>query len=443
MLRDLFVLAVLAVGVVSLIRGPLYALLLYLWLAYFRPERWVWHDWVTPLHLSLLVGTAAVLLTVLFIGTARIRWRLETTLLALFGAQSLLAAATAQSPVWAWTWWSDFARVLLIAYLITVHGTDTKRLRLILLVIALSLGFEAAKEGWVELLRHPGAPNMNPHPVLGDNNGVAMGMFMLAPILLALARTAGTRWEAWGHRFLFGGVLLRGFSTYSRGGLLAAAAMALMMLGKSRRRVHAAIALVLIGGATLSVMPDSFWQRMDTITASPAERDTSTESRLYFWQVALRMAADHPLTGVGFNCFEKVYHRWDSTGGAYGSNRAVHSSWFGALAETGYPGLLLMLLILLRAFWNCQVITRHPPPGEDGVVLRELAAALQAALVAFVVGGTFISEQYSEILWHFVGLTTAIAWTARELRAGAEVAVEEVPSGLESSALAWTHPVPY
>jgi hypothetical protein len=64
-----------------------------------------------------------------------------------------------------------------------VLADDVKKFRLVLLTISVSLGFEATKQGWAELLIRPGAPNMNTLPLLGDNNGVAVGILMLVPLL--------------------------------------------------------------------------------------------------------------------------------------------------------------------------------------------------------------------------------------------------------------------
>ena len=38
MLRALFVIGIICYGCVKSVKGPFYALLLYLWIAYFRPE---------------------------------------------------------------------------------------------------------------------------------------------------------------------------------------------------------------------------------------------------------------------------------------------------------------------------------------------------------------------------------------------------------------------
>ena len=61
-------------------------------------------------------------------------------------------------------------------------------------MIAVSLGFEAGKQGWAQLVLNPGAKNDNTIPFLGDNNLVAVGMAMLTPILSALAATS-TGWS--------------------------------------------------------------------------------------------------------------------------------------------------------------------------------------------------------------------------------------------------------
>ena len=56
MLRTIFVIAIIIVGIAYAIQSPFYALLFYLWLAYFRPERWIWTDFLSQLNLSLIVG---------------------------------------------------------------------------------------------------------------------------------------------------------------------------------------------------------------------------------------------------------------------------------------------------------------------------------------------------------------------------------------------------
>jgi putative inorganic carbon (hco3(-)) transporter len=416
MFRDLLVLTIILIGFVSCWRGPFYTLLFYLWLAYFRPEQWVWNDWVGAGHFSLIVGTIVVVQTLFSSAKLRANW--TTVLLVLFLAQSFLSTAFSWDWDWSWSWWPDFAKVILIGCLIMIHGTTERRIRAMFLVIALSLGFEGAKQGWAQFILNPGAANINLHPVLGDNNGVAMGMLMLVPIFAALARTSNTMWEKSLHRFLAVGVVLRALATYSRGGFLAAGALALLHIVQSKKRIRTLLAVAVVASVALSVMPPKFWSRMETITASEEDRDASQQGRLYFWRVAMRMAEDHPFVGVGFNAYRRAYNSYDVSDRAYGMFRAVHSTWFGVLSEMGITGLLLLLMVLAQAVVNIRRTRRAALDDPSRTASAEIAKALQGSLLVFAVAGTFLNAQYSEMLWHFVCLAAALRWA--ESRAAAE-----------------------
>lgn len=414
MLRNLIVGVIISGGFLCCFWGPFPALLFYLWIAYFRPDAWVWTDWFTAARLSLVVGVIVVFLTVVAAGKGRVRRDFGLVLILLFFLQSFVSTMYSASPAWSWQWWSDFAKVLVIGVVITVNVTDEWRYRVVLLVIGFSLGLEAAKQGWVQLLLNPGGRNFNEHPVLGDNNGVALGMFMLVPVFAALAATSRTAYERWIHRFFLVGVLVRGIATYSRGGFLAAAALAFAYSMRSQRRWRAMAGCVALCGLVLVVMPGAFWDRMSTIRVSEDQTDASAAGRLHFWGVAWQMALDHPATGVGFNAFTRVYDRYDTSDGEYGTQRAVHSTWFGALAENGFPGIVLLVSTLSCAFLNCwrtRNLARAWPDADRRRVLA-FSTGLEASLVTFVVGGSFINGHYSEMFWHFVCLSIALKYLA-------------------------------
>src|SRR5262245_6376277 len=60
MLRLIFVSALLLIGSGLALQGPFYALLLYLWIAYFRPEQWVWTDLFQTIPISFVAGAYLV-----------------------------------------------------------------------------------------------------------------------------------------------------------------------------------------------------------------------------------------------------------------------------------------------------------------------------------------------------------------------------------------------
>jgi putative inorganic carbon (hco3(-)) transporter len=414
MLRMILVLGLILVGTFYSAFGAFNALLFYLWNAYFRPDEWTYGPYVQMMNLSFIIGTYLVIRTLLSLPDPKLSPR--TGLILLFAAQSVIGTVTSEHPAWSQAFLVDFSKVLLISYLMVVLLDDRRKFRMALLVISLSLGFECAKQGWVNLYRAPGARNDNRIAFLGDNNGVALGTMMLIPILGALAQTAVSRWEKRLHQFLLVGVFLRGISTYSRGGFLSASVLGVITFLRSRKKLRT---LVVIGAAAilvLSVMPTNYWARVDSITVeSEEERDGSAAGRLHFWNVALVMASEKPATGVGLNAFSSSYNSYN-TDARFGGERAAHSTWFGVLGDLGYPGLILLLGNLLIALFSCWRVFRGTRDDPEKRELGLYANALLTSLIVFSVGGTFLSNQYNEMFWHFVGLSAALhAITAREL----------------------------
>jgi probable O-glycosylation ligase (exosortase A-associated) len=421
-LRTVFIFAVLIVGWGYAVQGPLYAACLYLWIAYFRPESWAWSDLFTSLNLSYFAGAFLVLRTVF--SDVRIRIDLRSALMLAFLLLSLVSTYFGVNSAYSFAYWWDFAKVIIVAVLLTNIIQTSADLRLILIVICISLGFEAGKQGWAQLILNPGARNDNSVPFLGDNNLVAVGMAMLLPVVGALAATA-TGWQKRAFQFLSVGVLYRGLSTYSRGGFLSMGAVGVLWFWRSPHKLRTLAAVALAAMLILPVLPQQFWDRMGTITASAEERDESQAGRLHFWQVAVAMANDRPFLGVGHSGYPRAYNAYDWSQGQFLTNRAVHSAWFGVLAEAGYPGLLLFIAIVFLSWRTCRRVRAAAGRGEVSSALGRYAVAFEASLVAFMIGGSFVSFQYCEMLWHFFALTTALERVAVAEAAAHRAALEQ------------------
>jgi probable O-glycosylation ligase (exosortase A-associated) len=424
MLRLIFVYGIVLIGIAFAFQGPFYVLLFYLWNAYFRPEYWVWDPVVASLNLSYAIGVVLVVASVN--SFRKWEWNRQTVLIVLFFMQSILSLVTSEHLDWSWLWWQDFNKVMIVSLLITLLVTDRHRYRLTLIIIAYSLGFETAKQGWAQMVLNPGATNNNPHPMLGDNNGVAVGMMMLMPMFVALSQTATRTWERYLHRFFIVGVLYRGISTYSRGGFLTAAAVGLVMLWYSPRKVRFLVFAAAAAFIVFSVMPQGFWDRMNTMNVSEQQRDDSSEGRFSIWGVALAMADARPFTGVGFNGFQRSFDSYDTTNGFFGGNRAAHSAWFGVLAEMGYPGLILLAAVILGALFSALRIRRRARGDPSQRDVQAYASALMASLVAYIVGMTFLNGQYLEMFWHLIALGVALERIAAVSVASKAPVVEQV-----------------
>jgi putative inorganic carbon (hco3(-)) transporter len=149
--------------------------------------------------------------------------------------------------------------------------------------------------------------------------------------------------------------------------------------------------------------------------------DESSMGRIYAWQAAWKMATTKPLNGVGLNNFTGNYYfyspHWD------GMNHAVHSTWFNVLAETGFPGFIAfvtMIVICLRSSYKSMVnlnAARAPP------IVRAMSLALVAGLVSFCVAGTFLTQGFTWPIYILLALTTALAKYARDFTPEPEATV--------------------
>jgi probable O-glycosylation ligase (exosortase A-associated) len=402
MLRTVLIFGILTAGFYYSLHGPFYILLFYLWNAYFRPDEKAWADFLQTINLSFIIGSFILFSTL--ITRKRLVLDRHIILISLFLLHALISTLLSPYYEYCFPYWIDFLKRIIVGYLMIVLVDDFSKFRMVLLVIALSLGISEAKQGWIYLVTSPGWPNMNPLPFLGDNNGVAVGMLMLVPIFALLAQTTHRKWTCLFYWLLLIGVLYRALSTHSRGGFLACCFLGGIYWLQSRRKIRTLVALVAVMVVVVTNLPDTFWVRMDTINMPSEEYDESALARLHFWQVALSMAQAHPIFGVGFNAFNIAYDNYDFSDGAYGRMRSVHNSYFGIVSELGYLGFLIFIIVILCAFVSCNYNKKLIQSDHELSRLKMAANSLRMSLIVFFIGGAFLNFQYQEMLWHFIFL---------------------------------------
>jgi O-antigen ligase len=109
-----------------------------------------------------------------------------------------------------------------------------------------------------------------------------------------------------------------------------------------------------------------------------------------------------------------MYDRYDFSHGDFGQRRAVHSTWLGLLTEAGFPGLLILISLLGVGFAACRRVRRLASQRSDLEALGAYASAIEASLIVFVIGGSFLSAQYTEMTFHVLALTMVLNRVARE-----------------------------
>src|SRR5689334_18675439 len=114
MLRLLFVLALVALGAKYAVKTAFGALLLYLWVAYFRPQYWAHQSaFLSSLDLSLWLGIFLLFRAVVS-QTDRFRFDFRILLLIVFFCLSTLSMLVSPQMHYAQPFWQDFSKALVI-----------------------------------------------------------------------------------------------------------------------------------------------------------------------------------------------------------------------------------------------------------------------------------------------------------------------------------------
>lgn len=234
---------------------------------------------------------------------------------------------------------------------------------------------------------------------LGDGNDFALSVNVVIPFCLFMMLESQTVTK----KLLYAGILsvliLAVVATQSRGGVLALAGVGVYYWLKSDRKIIGVVGIVLVSVLIVATAPPQFFERMETMTKTGDEMEGSAQGRILAWTSAVRMAADHPLLGVGVGHFPVKYGAEYRPEG-YGQNeipwQTAHSSYFLVLGELGIPGIIFLIGIiasnLLAGEWTLREMKIRLT--ERDVNNRNLLIALNASLVAFAVGGAFLSAAY-------------------------------------------------
>jgi putative inorganic carbon (HCO3(-)) transporter len=426
-MRTLLFFGLLAPAVILAIRSQFFALLVYIVFGLSGIEQKVWTD-LSAMRISLILGIlVAVPHDSKFRGThgvdpdenplasyglPNITHPLSIGAV-LFLGTALVAQLYAVAPAVGWYWLDYLWRVLLTALLATSLVSSERRLYWTLVAVGGAIAINSAKAGLYSLLSGGVRFDNGLMGAFSDNNGYALAIVMALPLMVAAAQNARHRSLRWAFWAAVPTSMYTILSTYSRGGFLGMAVIAVVFLALQRRR---ALALMLLGvmvaiALIIVPVPQDYLKRLETIGTYEQVDESSAISRLHFWRVALVIASENPL-GIGLFNYEAAYDRYDTSGGIYGQKRAVHSSHFQVLAEQGYPGLLIWIgcfVIAFRAAFRARARSRDPNRSSDSQRLLFTGAnALIVSMTGFLVSGAFLAAALNDLTWLTFGLVAAL-----------------------------------
>jgi hypothetical protein len=396
-------LVVYALGLLlALYKHPVFGLYAYLWAFYNHPPAHWWGANLPDLRWSLLAGFVT-LIAIQFrqSRTSRPAWYKSGGAIFLIGFTGWMWIQA----VWAISsFHSDgvvlFAKYILLFYLIYQIVSDEQCLEMFAwghVVGCFIFGWIAFRDPVVGRLETVGGPGVDDSNVLGAHliTGIALAGFMFLGI------SGKRRWIALAAiPFIMNAIIL----TQSRGafiGVLAAGLAGWYFAPRTHRRIIYLVAPLAVF-LFLRLANDQFWQRMDTIEISRTAdiEEKSAKSRIEIIAANWQMFKDHPI-GVGYRgnlVLSPQYIAPEFLSRDTGF-RAAHNTLMAVLVDTGLPGAILFICLVLwvaYTLWRLNLLDRVGLPP----VLGSYRAAIAASLTGLLISGQFLNLFTAEVqIW--------------------------------------------
>ena len=414
-MRSILVAMIIFGALPFMFRRPFIGILFWVWVSVMNPHRLTWgfaYDFsfaalvavVTmagalvskePKHFPLTPITATLIVFVLWMNVS-----------------PLFPLNQNDSMYWAW---QNVMKVFLMTFFTIMLVQTRQQVHLLIWAVALSLGYFGIKGGLFTLLTGGGDRVWGPPgSFIEDNNKLATAVVMTIPLIYYLYLHSKEWWLRWGLRggmvFCAAGAL----GSQSRGALLAISAMTVMLWWKSPHKVVLGLALVLLAPAGIYFMPGTWTARMHTIETY--EQDSSANERLVAWEEMYRIAQDRMPLGGGFAIdTQEIWQRYSPE--PWTKVHVAHSSYFQALGEHGYIGLVLFLSLLFAGWTTANWIRRRSRGVADLKWAYDLASMIQVSLVGYMVGGAFLDMTYFDVTYYLLAaLVVTRVVVQKELR---------------------------
>jgi putative inorganic carbon (hco3(-)) transporter len=374
-------------------------------------------------------------------------------------AVGLIILATAPFSVWmggaVGTFTDLYAKVILIFALMTNTLISPKRLERFTWLIVLACAYIASRAvldyargvNLIEYGRVQGALG----GIFRNPNDLALNMVSVLPLTVMLAFRTSNMFK---RTFTLGCAVVMIatiVASQSRSGTVGLAVMMLCgALVVMRRRPGLVFSGALLLVLAMPLAPDSYWERISSITDSSKDDTGSRQARNILLRESWATFVAHPLTGVGAGQFknynpEERVEAW----------RESHNVLLQVAAELGILGLMAFTFLLVRAGSTrrqtrqlLRRITSEPRRPRDGphavdaplvtpaeaAQLDSYALAMAASLAGWFTCAMFASVAYNWTFYYLLAMAVApreilldrlAAAVPRRARFSAPIAVQE------------------
>ena len=402
-MRDLLIASIVFGLLPFILKRPFWGILLMAWLGYMNPHR-LCYGFMLSMPVVQIVAITTLIGMLMSKEPKRMVWSPEIILLIVFIGWMGITTTQAFFFDEAATQYIKVIKIQVLTFMTLVMLTTQEKVRQFVWVIVLSLGFYGVKGGLFTIANGGSYHVQGPSTTfIAGNNELALALVMTIPLMRYLHLQEKNHIVKLG---LMVGMVLTTIATIgsqSRGALVALTLTGAFFWLKGRSKIRTG--LFIAGGVVviLSIMPDSWYQRMSTIETY--EQDASALGRLNAWSTAWNVAKDR-FFGGGFEMFQpSVFQIY-----APETFRVhdVHSIYFQILGHHGFIGLFMFLGLLLLTWFTCRATIRLSKKNPEHAWARDLATMIQVSLVGFMTAGAFLGLAYFDYFYHLVALAVVL-----------------------------------
>ena len=398
-MRDILITVMVFGTIPYIFKRPWVGILVWSWLSYMNPHRLAYgfaYDMPFAQIIAIVLFVSLILSKeklsfprhwIIPIWIFFIVWMGITTIFAYF-------------PDLAWGQYKKIFKIQLLTFLVLLLINDMQKMRYLIWTIVVSIGFYSVKGGIFTILTGgSGRVWGPPGGFIEENNTLAIAILMIIPLMIFLYQTTEKKWI---RNCLLVSIILSFFTvlgSQSRGALIAIGVVGLFYWKESGRKIISGILIIIFSFILLAFMPESWYQRMETIKTY--QEDSSAMGRLNAWEYAVKAANDN-FFGVGLDSWSP------ETFLLYAPNpvdvHAAHSIYFSVLADHGWIGLFLFLIIFGGTWMVLSRLSKETKNNEGFREIHLLAKLLKVSIIAYLSGGAFLSLSYFDLPWNIVAI---------------------------------------
>ncbi len=415
-MRAALLLLILGVSVPACLVSPYYGVLMWYWVSYFNPHRFTW-GFTYDLPIAFLVAVPTLIGVLFAKKSLRSLLVLESLLLIGLWAWYTITYIHAQGvPMFvghmteASYHMNHISKILLMTLVMIVVINSRERLYGVMLISGGSLGLLALK-GAIFGARTAGGSRVfgPPDSFLTDNNAFGLAINVCLPILFFLARSERRRWLRLSLYLCFAAGIVTVLLTYSRGGLLGLVVVLGAIMLRTRHKILAAFAATIAVFVILALAPPAWMHRMGPF--AEGNLDATANQRLVSWGTAWNFSHDFPVTGGSFDALpdEFIFKRYQPRPLPDGLlSSGPHSIYFQLLADQGFVGLALFLVLMASCFLSLLRVRRKARRIPEASWLVDYTLMTEVALLAFMTRGAFLGFVYLDLIYQMIGTVAVL-----------------------------------